>query len=86
MIDRKEKVNITFGKVTKAKNTYDPKKQYVVNREKTGRPKHTITPEEETIIMEMRKQGIGINKISKYLKINNRQIMELCHKIDPLLK
>lgn len=63
------------------KQTYDPKKQYVVERAKTGRPKHVITPDEDAKIRELRAEGMSINAISKKLGISNRQIMLFCRSL-----
>jgi len=59
-------------------NAYDPKKQYVVDREKVGRPRRVLSDEEQANISRLREQGMSINAISKELGINNRRVMEYC--------
>ncbi len=61
--------------------TYDPDKQYVVDRQKSGRPRRVLTESEEADISRLRAQGMSINAISKELKINNRKVMEYCKKL-----
>ena len=61
-----------------AGKTYDPKKQYVVDREKVGRPRRVLSDEEQANISRLRAQGMSINAISKELGINNRRVMEYC--------
>ena len=61
--------------------TYDPTKQYIVSREKAGRPKHIITEEEAQQIRALRADGLSINAISKQMRISNRQIMAFCRAI-----
>lgn len=57
---------------------YDPKKQYVVDREKVGRPRRVLSDEEQAGISRLRAQGMSINAIAKELGINNRRVMEYC--------
>ena len=59
-------------------HTYDPTKQYLVSRDKAGRPKHIITEAEAQQIRALRAGGLSINAISKQLGISNRQIMAFC--------
>lgn len=60
--------------------TYNPEKEYVVSREKVGRPHRVLSDEEQSAISRLRKQGMSINAISKELGINNRRVMEYCKK------
>lgn len=62
------------------KPTYNPKSQYVVNREKVGRPRRVLSDEEQANIQKLRDKGMSINAISKELGINNRRVMEYCKK------
>ena len=62
-------------------NTFDPDKQYVVTREKVGRPRRVLTNEEKSAIRQLREQGMGINKIAKDLQINNRLVMVYCREL-----
>jgi len=61
-----------------AGNTYDPNKQYVVNRERVGRPHRVLSDLEKADIDRLRGQGMSINAIAKELGINNRRVMEYC--------
>ena len=61
-----------------AGKVYDPEKQYVVNREKVGRPRRVLSDEEQANIRRLRGQGMSINAIAKELGINNRRVMEYC--------
>lgn len=58
--------------------SYDPARQYVVDRAKVGRPHRVLTPEEQANIKKLRAQGMSINAIAKELGINNRRVMECC--------
>ena len=58
--------------------TYDPEKQYVVNRDRVGRPHRILSDEEQADISRLREQGMSINAIAKELGINNRRVMEYC--------
>ena len=58
--------------------TYDPTKQYVVDRHKVGRPHRILTDAEQANIRKLRSQGMSINAISRELGINNRRVMEYC--------
>lgn len=60
--------------------SYDPEKQYVVSREKVGRPRRVLSYEEQASIQRLRDKGMSINAISKELGINNRRVMEYCKK------
>ena len=60
--------------------TYNPKSQYVVSREKVGRPRRILSDEEQANIQKLRDKGMSINAISKELGINNRRVMEYCKK------
>ena len=57
---------------------YDPEKQYVVNRDRVGRPRRVLSDEEQANIRRLRGQGMSINAIAKELGINNRRVMEYC--------
>ena len=57
---------------------YDPEKQYVVNRDRVGRPRRVLSDEEQADISRLRGQGMSINAIAKELSINNRRVMEYC--------
>ena len=57
---------------------YDPEKQYVVDRDKVGRPRRVLSDEEQANISRLRGQGMSINAIAKELSINNRRVMEYC--------
>ena len=59
---------------------YDPETQYVVSREKVGRPHRVLSDEEKADIQRLRDKGMSINAISKELGINNRRVMEYCEK------
>ena len=58
--------------------TFDPSKQYVVDRDKVGRPRRVLSDEEQANISRLRGQGMSINAIAKELGINNRRVMEYC--------
>ena len=60
--------------------TYNPESQYVVSREKVGRPRRILSDEEQANIQKLRDKGMSINAISKELGINNRRVMEYCKK------
>jgi len=60
--------------------TYDPRTQYIVERDKVGRPKRTLSDTEKAKIDELRAQGKGYNAIAKELKVSNRLIMRHCQK------
>lgn len=60
---------------SKAVNTYDPAKQYVLNREKTGRPRRILSDVEKEQIDGMRADGKSIAEIARKLKASNRFIM-----------
>ncbi len=62
-------------------NRFDPKKQYVVNRDKVGRPRRVLTDEEKATIRNLREQGMSINKIAQQLRIKNRLVMEFCREL-----
>ena len=64
-----------------AKKSYDPEKQYVLSRDKVGRPHRVLSDEEQANIRRLREQGMSINAISKELSINNRRVMEYCRKL-----
>ena len=59
---------------------YDPQKQYVVDREKVGRPKRVLSDSEKAKIDELREQGKGYNAIARELKVSNRLIIKHCQK------
>ena len=58
--------------------SYDPSKQYVVDRSKIGRPRRVLSDAERADILRLRAQGMSINDISMSLGINNRRVMECC--------
>lgn len=60
------------------KPSYDPSKQYVIDRAKVGRPHRVLSDKERADILELRSHGMSINDISKVLGINNRRVMECC--------
>ena len=60
------------------KPTYDPDKQYVLDRNKVGRPRRVLSDKERADILELRSHGMSINDISMSLGINNRRVMECC--------
>lgn len=62
-------------------NSFDPIKQYVVERDKVGRPRRLLTDEEKATIRQLREQGMSINKIAQQLRIRNRLVMEFCREI-----
>ena len=62
------------------KTAYDPEKQYVVSRDKVGRPRRVLSDAEQADISRLREQGMSINAIAKELGINNRRVMEYCRK------
>ena len=47
---------------------YDPKKQYVVNRDRVGRPHRVLSDEEQADISRLSGQGMSINAIAKEQK------------------
>lgn len=60
------------------KPTYDPAKQYIVDRAKVGRPRRVLSDAERADILRLRAEGLSINDISMSLGINNRRVMECC--------
>lgn len=66
---------------SKGQTSYDPTKQYVLDRAKVGRPHRILTDEEQAGIRRLRSQGLSINAIAKELGINNRRVMEYCKNI-----
>ena len=60
---------------------WDPQKQYVVDREKVGRPKRVLSDSEKAKIDELREQGKGYNAIARELKVSNRLIIKHCQKL-----
>ena len=61
-----------------AVQAYDPQKQYIVDREKVGRPKRILSDLEKSQIQALRSQGKGYNAIAKELKISNRLVISEC--------
>lgn len=59
----------------KPANVYDPAKQYVLNREKTGRPCRILSDVEKEQIDGMRADGKSIAEIARTLKASNRFII-----------
>ena len=78
---RKTKIIDFIGCENSNYNTFDPDKQYVVTREKVGRPRRVLNDEEKSAIRQLREQGMGINKIAKDLQINNRLVMVYCREL-----
>ena len=74
-------IGVEAEQETQPGQTYDPTKQYLVSREKAGRPKHIITEAEAQQIRALRADGLSINAISKQLGISNRQIMAFCRSL-----
>lgn len=64
-----------------AGKAYDPEKQYVVDRDKVGRPRRILSDAEQADISRLRGQGMSINAIAKELGINNRRVMEYCKNL-----
>lgn len=60
----------------KPANTYDPDKQYVLSREKTGRPRRILSNVEKKQIDGMREEGKSIAEIARTLKASNRFIID----------
>lgn len=61
-----------------SRTTYDPEKQYVVSRDRVGRPRRVLSDDEQANIRRLREQGMSINAIAKELGINNRRVMDYC--------
>ncbi len=59
----------------KSAHTYDPATEYVVKREKAGRPRKPLTEEQKNEIRSMREEGLSINEIAKKLNISNRRVI-----------
>jgi len=63
------------------KKQYNPQKQYLVDREKIGRPRRILKEEEKKAIEALRKSGKSINDIAKELRLSNRLVMEFCRQM-----
>ncbi|WP_303814164.1 hypothetical protein [Selenomonas ruminantium] len=63
------------------KKQYNPQKQYLVDREKIGRPRRILKEEEKKAIEALRKSGKSINDIAKELRLSNRLVMEYCRQM-----
>ena len=57
--------------------TYDPEREYIVNREKAGRPRRTLTPAQEREIRALHADGMGINALALRFHVSNRRIIKL---------
>ena len=54
------------------------------NNIRIGRPRKVLSDEEKAKIIELRSKRLGINKIAKELRINNRLVMEFCRELSSL--
>ena len=63
------------------KKRYNPQKQYLVSRERIGRPRRILKEEEKKAIETLRKSGKSINDIAKELRLSNRLVMEYCRQM-----
>ena len=63
---------------TQGTATYNPEIEYVVSREKTGRPRATLTEEEKAQIKAWRQDKRGYNRIAADLRRSNRLVMAYC--------
>jgi len=62
--------------------SYDPAKQYVIDREKVGRPRRVLSDSEKLKIRQLRCQGKGYNAIAKEMRISNRRVINECRRQD----
>ena len=80
-VSKRQSQKIQQAAAAPAGKSYDPDKQYVIDRDKVGRPRRVLSDAEQADIRRLRSQGMSINAIAEELGINNRRVMEYCRNI-----